>query len=251
MDKPLAGKCAFVTGAARGLGRAVAEILARDGARLYLVDILADRLESTASELTAAGADVTSRAVDISNRDACRDAVADCIARCGQLDILCNVAGVVRFNHVTDIPESEWRLIFGVNVDGPFWLSQAAIPELLRVKGNIINVTSQAGQIGAGYIAHYAASKGAMVQLTKSMAMEYMDHPIRINAVSPGTMATEIGTDVTRPDDLDMWVLGRYSGRRPPSDAHEVAELVAFVASDRASAIHGAILCADSGVTTG
>ena len=138
-----------------------------------------------------------------------------------------------------------------VNAAAPFWFCQAAIPHLLRTQGNIVNVASQAASIGCAYIVPYAASKGAVLQMTRSLAMEYVDQPIRINAVAPGTMATEIGEGVAMPEGLDMAKIARYSGYRPASGAEEVAALIAFVASPAASAIHGALLCADGGATTG
>ena len=244
-------KVAIVTGSARGLGRAIAEALAADGCALFLVDILADRLEQTKADLTAQGIRVETFATDISQRANCLAAVAAAVAAYGRLDVLVNAAGIVRFNHAVDVPEAEFAAIMAINLAAPFWFMQAALPHILESHGNIVNIASQSAQMGAAYIVPYASSKGGLLQMTKSLAMEYMDAPIRINAVSPGTMATEIGTGVTRPDDIDFAKVLRYSGARPPSDAAEVAAVVAYVASDRASAIHGAVINADTGVTAG
>jgi len=242
---------ALITGAARGLGRAVAEALGKQGAALFLVDILGERLAQTGAELAALGYPCRTLAADISEPAQCRGAVAAAVAAYGRLDILVNAAAIVRFNRATEVPEEEWRRILDINVSGPFWLCQAAIPHLLESGGNIVNVASQSALMGAAYIVPYAASKAALVQMTRSLAMEYMDSPIRINVVSPGTMATEIGEGVAMPEGLDMAKILRYSGQRPPSSAAEVAALVAFVASPQGSAIHGAVLCADNGVTAG
>jgi len=242
---------ALVTGAARGLGKATARALAADGVALFLVDVLADRLEATAGELAAQGAQVAHFATDIAVRANCRAAVDAAVAAYGRLDILCNVAGIVRFHRATDVGEEEWQRIFAVNTSAPFWFCQAAIPHLLQTGGNIVNVASQSAMLGTAYIVPYASTKGALVQMTKSLAMEYVDSPIRINVVSPGTMSTEIGEGVTMPEGLDMAKIQRYSGPRPPNEAEEVAALIAFVASPRASAIHGAVLCADGAATTG
>jgi NAD(P)-dependent dehydrogenase (short-subunit alcohol dehydrogenase family) len=251
MERDFEGKVALVTGAARGLGYSTAKILATRGASLMLVDLLADRLEATRAELEGSGAQVSTYAADIAEREACFGAVAASIKVFGRLDVLCNVAGIVRFNRVPDTPAEEWDKVMAINLRAPFFLSQAAIPHLLETKGNIVNVASQSGTMGTAYIVAYSASKGGLVQMTRSMAMEYMKSPIRINAVCPGAMSTEIGQGVTRPEALDMELIGRYSGIRPPTPPEEVAELIAFVASDKAAAIHGACLAADGGVSTG
>lgn len=244
-------RVALVTGAARGLGRAIAEALADDGVTLFLVDILGDRLQQTCADLEARGVRCLAHVADISDRQQCLAAVEQAVSAFGRLDILCNAAGIVRFNHAVEVPEDEWQKIMAINVSGPFWLCQAAIPHLLESQGNIVNVTSQSALIGAAYIVPYSASKGALLQMTRSLAMEYIDAPIRINAVSPGAMATEISLDSPMPEGMDRTKIMRFSGVRPPSDAAEVANLVAFVASEKASAVHGAVLCADGGVTTG
>lgn len=248
-DNP--ARVALVTGAARGLGRAIAEALAAEGVSLMLVDVLAERLEQTRAALEANGARCAIRVADISERQQCLAVVEAAIETFGRLDILCNAAGIVRFNHAVDVPEEEWQKVMAINVSGPFWLCQAAIPHLLETHGNIVNVTSQSALMGAAYIVPYSASKGALLQMTRSLAMEYIDAPIRINAVSPGAMATEITLDSPMPEGLDRAKIKRFSGERPPSKPEEVAALVAFVASEKASAVHGAVLCADGGVTTG
>lgn len=251
MDQEFEGKVVLVTGAARGLGRAVAEGFARRGASLFLVDVLADRLETTRAELADGGATVRTMATDIASRDACFRAVAAAVDAFGKLDVLCNVAAVLRFNHVTAIEEAEWRKVLDVNLSAPFFLAQAAIPHLIESRGNIVNVTSQAATLGTAYIVPYAVSKAALAHMTKAMAMEFINEPIRINAVAPGTMRTEIGAGVSRPDDLDMSLVQRYSGVRPPSEPEDVADVVVFAASHRARGVHGAMLIADNGVTAG
>lgn len=251
MSQTHPARVALVTGAARGLGRAIAEALAADGVTLFLVDILTDRLQQTCSELEAKGIRCQAHVADISDRQQCIAAVAKAVETFGRLDVLCNAAGIVRFNHAVDVPEDEWQKVMAINVSGPFWLCQAAIPHLLESHGNIVNVTSQSALIGAAYVVPYSASKGALLQMTRSLAMEYIDAPIRINAVSPGAMMTEISLDSPMPAGIDRAKIARFSGVRPPSQAEEVAALVAFVASEKASAVHGAVLCADGGVTTG
>lgn len=246
-----ARRVALITGGARGLGRAVAEALASEGVAVFLIDILGDRLAATQAELEAQGAVCRTFTTDIADRANCVAAVEAAVAAYGRLDILVNAAAIVRFDHTPHVPERDFLRIMAVNAAAPFWFCQAAIPHLIETAGNIVNIASQAGSIGCAYLAAYSASKGAVVQMTKSLAMEFMDAPIRINAVSPGTMATEIGEGLSLPEGADPSKMQRYHGLRGASQASEVAALVAFVASPAASAVHGAILPADTGITAG
>jgi NAD(P)-dependent dehydrogenase (short-subunit alcohol dehydrogenase family) len=244
-------RVALVTGAARGLGRAIAEALAKQGVSLLLVDILADRLAETNEALTKSGARSAIFVTDISVKANCEAAIAAAIATYGRLDILINAAGLMRFNHATDVPEEEFWRIMQVNAAAPFWLTQAALPHLLATQGNIVNVLSQSALMGTAYIVPYSMSKAALLQLTKSLAVEYADKPVRINAVAPGSMLTEISTGTRPPADADFAKIKRYSGTRPPAQAEEVAAIVAFISSPAASAVHGAVWTADCGVTAG
>jgi meso-butanediol dehydrogenase/(S,S)-butanediol dehydrogenase/diacetyl reductase len=241
----------LVTGAARGLGKSIAEALGRQGVTLMLVDVLADRLETTRQELQDAGVRCAAFATDISIRANCFIAVDAAIRAFGRLDVLINAAGLMRFNHATEVPEDEFWRIMQVNAAAPFWFAQAAIPHLLTSRGNIVNVLSQSAFMGTPYLVPYSMSKAALLQLTRSLAVEYADKPIRINAVAPGAMSTEIGTGTRPPADADFAKIKRYSGQRPPADPAEVAAVVAFISSPAASTVHGAIWTADGGVTAG
>jgi meso-butanediol dehydrogenase/(S,S)-butanediol dehydrogenase/diacetyl reductase len=244
-------RVALVTGSARGLGRSIAEALAQQGIALMLVDVLADRLEATRRELQAQGARCATFPTDIAVRANCVAAVDATIAAFGRLDILVNAAALMRFNHATEVPEEEFWRIMQVNAAAPFWFAQAAMPHLLATEGNIVNVLSQSALMGTPYLAPYSMSKAALLQLTKSLAVEYADMPIRINAVAPGAMLTEISTDTRPPTNADFAKIKRYSGQRPPANAAAVAAVVAFISSPLACAVHGAIWTADGGVTAG
>lgn len=244
-------KTAFVTGAGGGLGREIALALGRNGHSLYVVDVAAEQLEETAALLRAAGTPVITRVVDVTSRAECFAAVADCVSQTGNLTVLVNCAGILRFDHFTEIPEDGWNRIVGVNFSGPVFLCQAALPHILSAKGNIVNVASALGLLGAAYAAAYASTKAALVSITKSLAMEYMDQPIRVNAVCPGGMATGMVAGVTHNPTFDVEKLKRYGGMRGMSHPSEVAAVVAFLASDAASAVHGAIWAADTGMNAG
>lgn len=247
----MSGKTAFITGAARGLGKEIARALAEGGHRVYLVDILGDRLEETAAELREAGHEVIARQTDVSVRQQCADAVADCVDRFGELTVLVNCAAIMRMEPFTDVPEDAWNRILAVNLSGPFFLTQAALPHVIAARGNIVNVASSNGLMGTAYTGPYSATKAALISLTKTLAVEYVEEPIRINAVCPGPMATEIAIGVQPSAMIKHDKIARYSGQRGLGDVADVASVVAFLASDAAAGVHGAIWTADLGTSAG
>lgn len=244
----MTGKAALVTGAASGLGRATALKLAEAGAQLCLVDVNAEALAETAG-LT--GGEPLLHVADLADPDACKGAVDVAVDQFGRLDALCNVAGIFKFMHVPDVTRPDWERIMAINLSAPFYLSQAAIPHLLETDGAIVNVASTAAIIGEAYAAAYCASKGGLAQLTKAMAMEYQRKPIRINAVCPGGMATNISTGMAMPDGLEWDLIQRYSGLRGLVDVGHVADLIALLASPAGQSYHGVCIAIDAGITAG
>ena len=244
-------RTAFVTGGARGLGLEIARALGRDGFGLYLVDVLADRLDQAVAELRSAGCTVKSRVVDVSDQAQCQAAVADCVAVTGNLSVLVNNAGIMRMEPFASTTAESWNRILGVNLSGPFYLTQAALPHILEAKGNVVMVASSNGLTGTPYTGPYSATKAALISLTKTLAMEYVEHPVRINAVCPGPMATEIAGPTNVAGGIDHAKVVRYSGQRGLADAARVADVIAFLASDAAAAVHGAIWTADLGASAG
>jgi len=249
MDINFSGKIALVTGASSGLGRATALGFAAAGASVFLVDINQAGLDETKAAIDAAGGVSAIFCGDISAKANCVAAVEAAVAAFGRLDILCNVAGIVKFARIPDVTEADWERMMRVNLHGPFYLCQAAIPHLLASHGNIVNVASSAALKGQAYLCPYATSKAALVHMTKSMAMEYVHKPIRINAVAPGSMHTGMAETTTIPEGLDFSLIGRYSGLRAISTPEDVAETILFVASDHAKSIHGACVSVDGGIT--
>ncbi len=239
---------AFVTGAASGIGRATAILLAADGAKVVGADIDEDALAHTAELIGDHFAPLT---LDVADRAACRHAISETVAMHGQLDVLANIAGVARSEHLVDVTEEQWRQMWGVNVDGMFWLCQAAIPHLLKTGGNIVNIASNAGIMGQAYTVNYCATKGAVITMTKAMAMEYVKSPLRINAVAPGGTDTNLVANFAIPDGIDFDLMGRYTSARGFSSPEDLAKVITFVASPDAAAIHGAIISADNGITAG
>ena len=251
----MSGKVALVTGAASGLGRGTAVALAKAGASVCIVDINIEGLAETESLVVAASAEGTSclvQATDLSQAENCRVAVGAAVEKFGRLDALCNVAGVIMFNHSTDMPEKDWTKTLAVNLSAPFFLSQSAIPHLLEQNGSIVNVSSSAAFLGEAYAAAYCATKAGLVNLTKSMAMEYMHKPLRINAVAPGGMMTNIAASfMNLPDNLDASLMERFKPLRGLVDVDDVADMIVFLSSDAASGYHGACISIDKGITAG
>jgi NAD(P)-dependent dehydrogenase (short-subunit alcohol dehydrogenase family) len=248
-----AGRVALVTGAASGIGRAVALRLASEGASVLAHDLDAEHLDETVALFDApdAGGSIHARSGDVSDVGECRAAVADCVARFGRLDVLGNVAGIARGEHVTDVTEAAYRQMMGVNVDAYFFLCQAAIPHLLETGGAIINIASNAGLMGQAYTVVYCMTKGAVVQLTRALAMEYVKTPLRVNAIAPGGTLTSLMRGFQMPNDVDGDLVSRYTGFRGIGKPEDIAGLFAFVASDDGRNIHGAVLSSDRGITAG
>jgi NAD(P)-dependent dehydrogenase (short-subunit alcohol dehydrogenase family) len=247
----MSGRVAFVTGAASGLGRATALRLGAAGAKLCLVDVDPDGLEDVASTLIARSNGVFVKKADLTSPTQCAHTVNAAVEHFGRLDALCNVAGMVKFANSHTMPREDWERIIALNLSAPFFLSQVAIPHLLQNNGAIVNVASSAAFIGEAYAAAYCASKAGLVNLTKSMAMEYMRKPIRINAVAPGGMSTNIAKDLTIPDGAEPDLIKRFVGFRGLVEVDDVADLIALLASPAGRSYHGACLTIDAGITAG
>ena len=245
------GKVALVTGAASGLGLCVTRRLAAEGAKIFGLDLDAAGLESVRKAVIEDGGRMEIASADVRQGSECREALARCLEAFGQLDVLCNSAGVVRFHHFEQMPESDWDLILGVNLTGTALMCQAALPAIVESSGNIVNVASVAGLQGQAYTVAYTASKGGVIQLTRSLAMEYVDRGIRINAVAPGGVDTPMNTRLEFPKDIDWSLVQRYSGRRGLAQPEEIADAIAYIASPEASVLHGAIISLDQGMSAG
>ena len=245
------GKVALITGAASGMGQAVSVRLASEGAAVLAVDINEDGLADTASQITGAGGRVETRRCDVSSVAECADAASACVEAFGRIDVLGNIAGLSWQDRVEDVTEEGWDRMFAVNVKGMFFLTQAALPHLLESGGNIVNIASNAGLMGMAYTAPYCATKGAVVQMTKALAMEVAKTPVRVNAIAPGGVDTPMTRNYKQVIDGDRHMIRRSIAFKPMSQPEHIAALFALVASDECPGIHGAILSVDGGLTAG
>lgn len=244
-------KVVLVTGAASGMGRASCIRLATEGAAVFGIDIDEKGLLESAEIVNSAGGKMEHAVCDVSGRENCFNAISQAVECFGKLDVLVNVAGIVRFGHSHEVSEQEWNLVLAINLSGPMFLSQAAIPHLLKSEGNIVNIASNAGLMGQAYTAAYCASKGGLIQLTKAMAMEYIKTPVRINAVCPGGTDTEMVEGAKLPDQVDFDLLSRYIGLRGNGKPEDIASMIAYIASDEAKMVHGSIISVDNGMMAG
>ena len=244
-------KTALITGAAAGLGRATALKLAAAGANLCIVDIDGDGLAVTAQEARTMGVDVVVKVADLGVAQNCREAVNLAVDTFNRLDALCNVAAVFMPCHSAEMPEEDWSKSIAVNLSASFLLFQAAIPHLLQTGGAVVNVTSCAAFQGQAYTAAYCATKAGLTHMTKALAMEYIKHPVRINAVAPGGMMTGLAAGLRDLQQPDPDLLKRYSPLRGLVEIDDVAAMVAFLATDAARGYHGASISVDNGISAG
>jgi NAD(P)-dependent dehydrogenase (short-subunit alcohol dehydrogenase family) len=250
-DSPFAGRSILVTGASSGLGAAAVRRFAAGGGLVHAASRDQAKLAEVAASCAGLPGEVRFGHVDVSSAADCRAAVAATVDAYGRLDVLVNNAGRHDFRVTTDVTEEEWDADIAVNLSGAFHLSQAAIPHLIATGGNIVNVASVAGVMGEAYSAAYTAAKHGIVGLTKALAVEYLDSPLRVNCVCPGGMDTPQAQTIGVPDDADWELILRVAAKRGLMSADSVAAVIVFLASDDAASIHGSIQMVDHGHLAG
>jgi len=246
-------RVAIVTGAASGIGEASAIRLAEEGAKVVCADLNGAGADATVKKIQAAGGIASSFQIDISDSAKCDSCIADTISKYGAVDILVNNAGVNLPGTFHEVPNEIIQKTLQVNVAGMMYLTRAAIPHMLKNKrGSIINMSSVNGLVSEPFLSVYSASKGAVVMLTRGIALDYAKTGIRCNAISPGWVDTPINyahAEMMGGLDKIYAEIDKFQPIGRPGEPIEIAHLALFLASDESSFMTGSIVSADGGMT--
>jgi 3-oxoacyl-[acyl-carrier protein] reductase len=246
MEKHLSGRVALVTGAGQGIGRAIALRFASEGAKVIVVDVVADTAQAVVNEIRAAGGEAMAGICDVTKREQVRDLVAKVIESYGQIDILCNNAGVLRDARLVKMAEEDFDLVVNVNLKGVFNMTQAVAPHMVeRGYGRIISTSSIVGIYGNFGQTNYVATKAGVIGMTRVWARELGPKGITANAIAPGFIATDMVKAM--PQNILDGMVDRTPVRRlgTPED---IANAYLFLASEESSFINGVVLSVDGGL---
>jgi NAD(P)-dependent dehydrogenase (short-subunit alcohol dehydrogenase family) len=242
-------RVAIVTGAARGIGRAIAERLAREGAQVVVADLDEREARAEAERIGKGAGRAMGLRLDVSDPASARSLVETVVGRTGRLDILVNNAGIAGVvSNVVDYPESEWRKVMAVDLDGVFYCTKAALPPMLGARyGRIVNIASIAGKEGNPTMAAYAAAKAGVIGFTKALGKELAQSGVLVNAITPAVIETEILKQVT--EEAVSYMLAKIPMGRA-GQPEEVAALASWLASEECSFSTGAVFDLSGGRAT-
>ncbi len=239
-------KVALITGAASGIGQATALRLADEGASVFCVDLDEDGLEQTAKRIRETGGIAQTHTCNVSSEPAVADCLADCVRAFGKLNHISNMAGILRFDHFHELALDDFNRIISVNLIGTFLMCRAAIPQLIESRGNIVNAASTSALAGVPWAAAYAASKGGVLAMTQTIAVEYAGQGVRANCVCPGDIKTPMSSP-SFPENVDLSMLQRCMSITGAKGPEVVAGVIAMLASEDGAHITGEYIRMDGG----
>ena len=242
----LTGKIAVVTGSAQGIGQAIATTLAQEGADVVVADLNADRCQETVDRIQQLGRKAIAVSVNVGDWDQVKAMVDHVLKELGRIDVLVNNAGITRDGLLMRMKEEDWQAVLQVNLTGTFFCAKAVLPTMSRQRsGRIVNIASIVGAIGNAGQANYAASKAAVIGLTKTIAREYASRNITINAVAPGFIDTAMTQELSA--DTKEVLLNQIPLKRL-GQSSDIANAVSFLCSEKAGYITGHVLHVNGGM---
>ena len=252
MTLKLKDKVVVITGAGSGIGRAMAELFSSEGAEVFVVDVIKERVNETVSVINSKGGKSIGMVLDLSIRKNVEQMIDQAYSKNERIDILCNNAGIMDgANPVVDTDDQLWERVLNINLNAPFWATRKALPYMIgKGGGTIVNTSSVAGFFGGRAGAAYTASKHALIGLTRSTAATYGQKGIKCNAMALGAIETAIGIGQKEPNKLGFEVMNKVMGAIPRiGKPIEIAKVALFLASDDSSYLNGSVIIADDGWT--
>jgi len=240
-------KVVLVTGAGSGIGQASAIRIAAEGGSVFCVDVNAGAIETTLASIREAGGEATGRQCDIGDEVAVRACVAACIERYGSLYALVNMAGILRFDDTEQLQLADWQKVLDINLTGTMLLCREVLPHLVHSKGSIVNAASTAALAGLPCGVAYSASKGGVLAMTRSIAIEYAKRGVRANCVCPGEVKTGMTASVDFPQTMDFELISRISAPTGGKGPETVAAVIAMLACEDGTHITGEDIRVDGG----
>lgn len=240
-------KVILVTGAGSGIGKASALRLAAEGGSIFCVDLNSEAVAATAAEISAAGGEATAQVCDVSDETSVQECVNACIERYGSLHGLVNMAGILRFDDTEELQTSHWQKLIDINLTGTMLLCRAVLPHLVQTKGSIVNAASTAALSGLPCGVAYSASKGGVLAMTRSIAVEYAKRGVRANCVCPGDINTGMTDNIVFPKTMDFSLMPRCMSLTGAKTPDVVAGVIAMLMSDDGIHITGEDIRVDGG----
>lgn len=246
MDR-MTGKIVMVTGAGSGIGRATAQRVAAEGGAVFCVDLSVEPLQALVAEIASTGGSAMAHDCDISNEAAVQACVTSCVSELGGLDALVNMAGILRFDDTVQLTTQQWQRVIDVNLTGTMLLCREVLPHLVASRGSIVNAASTAALSGLPCGLAYSASKGGVLAMTRSIAVEYAKRGVRANCVCPGDIKTSMTSSIDFPDTMDYDLMTRLSSLTGAVGPEVVAGVIAMLISADGAHITGEDIRVDGG----